>query len=185
MCTNRLGVFLRSHTPMRTCTSSTVKIVLPKACWATPLGDLSAYAVQGTKTILPSKYTTSSSWMFNSLFHFAAGSSVSTSRGPSVLWPLFSPHAGHFQFLDSVSPLQRAICEPGSASDEVVRGLSQAVMVAWGETMVQNTGGSKNPKAFFKVHPWNDTEDDGKWCSGERGRGGRFRRDFGRRFWAR
>lgn len=38
---------------------------------------------------------------------------------------------------------------------------------------------------FQSPHPWNDTQDDGKWCSGERGRGGRFRRDFGRRFWAR
>lgn len=48
--------------------------------------------------------------------------------------------AGHFQFLDSVSPLQRAICEPGNASDDDVRGLSQAVMVAWGEAMVQHAG---------------------------------------------
>ena len=43
--------------------------------------------------------------------------------------------AGHFQFLDNASFVQRAVCEDGTAADAQVRELSQALMVAHAETV--------------------------------------------------
>ncbi len=60
------------------------------------------------------------------------------SRGPS--WEVDIRDAGHFSFLDQASPLQRAVCPAGATEDEVVRRVSQAVMVAWAETIVRRRG---------------------------------------------
>lgn len=43
--------------------------------------------------------------------------------------------AGHFQFLDNASFMQRAVCEDGKVADSQVRELSQALMVAHAETV--------------------------------------------------
>ena len=43
--------------------------------------------------------------------------------------------AGHFQFLDNATFVQKAVCEEGLASDAEVRGVSQALMVAHAETV--------------------------------------------------
>ena len=43
--------------------------------------------------------------------------------------------AGHFQFLDSATGLQRAVCGEGSVADAQVREVSQALMVAHAETV--------------------------------------------------
>ena len=43
--------------------------------------------------------------------------------------------AGHFQFLDNASFVQRTVCEDGTAADTQVRELSQALMVAHAESV--------------------------------------------------
>jgi hypothetical protein len=50
-------------------------------------------------------------------------------------WGLEIAGAGHFQFLDSATFVQRAVCEEGYASESEVRGVSQALMVAHAETI--------------------------------------------------
>jgi pimeloyl-ACP methyl ester carboxylesterase len=50
-------------------------------------------------------------------------------------WGVELAGAGHFQFLDSATFVQRAVCEEGRASDAEVRGVSQALMVAHAETV--------------------------------------------------
>ncbi|GLC53890.1 hypothetical protein PLESTB_000800700 [Pleodorina starrii] len=60
------------------------------------------------------------------------------SSAPS--WEVAIPEAGHFQFLDSLSGLQRALCPTGEVDDEAVRAVGLAVMVAWGESMVRHRG---------------------------------------------
>eukprot|EP00878_Enallax_costatus_P014797 GHUV01015486.1.p1 GENE.GHUV01015486.1~~GHUV01015486.1.p1 ORF type:complete len:357 (+),score=109.03 GHUV01015486.1:257-1327(+) len=61
---------------------------------------------------------------------------------PSAAWQVILPTAGHFQYLDSTTALQRAVCggAPGEPDDSAVREVSQAVMVAWGEAMVKPPG---------------------------------------------
>jgi hypothetical protein len=48
--------------------------------------------------------------------------------------------AGHFQFLDEPSALQRAVCAAGEVDEGAVRRTSQAVMVAWAEIMLRDPG---------------------------------------------
>ena len=43
-------------------------------------------------------------------------------------------------FLDEPSALQRAVCPEGDAGAGAVRRVSQAVMVAWAETMIRRRG---------------------------------------------
>jgi hypothetical protein len=43
--------------------------------------------------------------------------------------------AGHFQFLDNASFVQRAVCQEGTADDAQVRAVSKALMVAHAETV--------------------------------------------------
>ena len=45
--------------------------------------------------------------------------------------------AGHFQFLDEQSALDRAVCTVGNTPDSVIRLASQAVMIAWGQLMIR------------------------------------------------
>ena len=45
--------------------------------------------------------------------------------------------AGHFQFLDVQSALDRAVCTVGRTPDAIVRLVSQALMVAWGQLMIR------------------------------------------------
>lgn len=52
-------------------------------------------------------------------------------------WQAVVPSAGHFQFLDEQSTLDRAVCAAGRTSDATVRAFSQAAMVAWAEIMVR------------------------------------------------
>ena len=47
----------------------------------------------------------------------------SASQGPA--WELVLRDSGHFQFLDSQSLLQRAVCSVGPIDDRVVRGVAQ------------------------------------------------------------
>ncbi len=56
--------------------------------------------------------------------------------------------AGHFSFLDAQSPLQRAVCPEGQISEDAVRRVSQAVMVAWAETMVRPRQGQTMPQVM-------------------------------------
>lgn len=49
-------------------------------------------------------------------------------RGPT--WEVDIGDAGHFQFLDQRSPLQRAVCPEGGVSEDSVRRVSQV----WGVT---------------------------------------------------
>ncbi|CAK0746899.1 hypothetical protein CVIRNUC_001726 [Coccomyxa viridis] len=65
------------------------------------------------------------------------------SQGPS--WEVVLSKAGHFQFLDSQSMLQRTICATGPLQDVSVRSAAQAVMVAWGETMVKGAAPVSRP----------------------------------------
>ncbi|EFJ45537.1 hypothetical protein VOLCADRAFT_94311 [Volvox carteri f. nagariensis] len=60
------------------------------------------------------------------------------STAPS--WEVAIPEAGHFQFLDSLSGLQRALCPAGEVSDAAVRAVGMAVMVAWGESIIRHRG---------------------------------------------
>ncbi|GIL66048.1 hypothetical protein Vafri_19596 [Volvox africanus] len=60
------------------------------------------------------------------------------STAPS--WEVAIPEAGHFQFLDSLSGLQRALCPTGEVSDDDVRQVGLAVMVAWGESIIRHKG---------------------------------------------
>ncbi|GLI59127.1 hypothetical protein VaNZ11_000916 [Volvox africanus] len=55
-------------------------------------------------------------------------------------WEVSIPEAGHFQFLDSLSGLQRALCPTGEVSDDDVRQVGLAVMVAWGESIIRHKG---------------------------------------------
>lgn len=48
-------------------------------------------------------------------------------------WQVAIDQAGHFQFLDSQSTMQRAVCTVGPKPDADVRAVSQAVMVTWAE----------------------------------------------------
>ena len=50
-------------------------------------------------------------------------------------WGVELAGAGHFQFLDNATFVQRAVCEEGRASESEVRGVSQALMVAHAETV--------------------------------------------------
>lgn len=45
--------------------------------------------------------------------------------------------AGHFQFLDEQSTLDRAVCTVGRTPDTVIKLTSQALMVAWGQLMIR------------------------------------------------
>ncbi|KAK9908726.1 hypothetical protein WJX75_001965 [Coccomyxa subellipsoidea] len=56
-------------------------------------------------------------------------------QGPA--WEVVLASAGHFQFLDEQSMLQRAVCAVGPVDDQSVRKVAQTVMVAWGEIMVK------------------------------------------------
>eukprot|EP00884_Botryococcus_braunii_P023347 jgi/Botrbrau1/9697/Bobra.0201s0027.1 len=58
--------------------------------------------------------------------------------GPA--WEVVIRQAGHFQFVDEQSTLQRAICAAGAISDQAVRDATQAVMVSWGVAMVKMRG---------------------------------------------
>uniref|UniRef100_A0A383WQ75 Chlorophyllase n=1 Tax=Tetradesmus obliquus TaxID=3088 RepID=A0A383WQ75_TETOB len=62
---------------------------------------------------------------------------------PSAAWEVLLPAAGHFQYLDSTTALQRAVCGGGAdgPDDAAVRAVSQAALVAWGEAMVKAPGG--------------------------------------------
>ncbi|DBA93619.1 TPA: hypothetical protein ACH3X3_013696 [Trebouxia sp. C0006] len=51
-------------------------------------------------------------------------------------WMVSIEQAGHFQFLDKQSSMQRAVCAQGKVPDYSVRQISQAVMVAWAQAMV-------------------------------------------------
>ncbi|KAK9820264.1 hypothetical protein WJX72_008273 [[Myrmecia] bisecta] len=53
-------------------------------------------------------------------------------------WELVIRNAGHFQFLDQQSAMQRAVCAQGSLDDKLVRQAAQAVMVAWAEVMLRS-----------------------------------------------
>ena len=53
-------------------------------------------------------------------------------------WGVEITGAGHFQFLDNATFVQRAVCEEGFAHDDAVRGVSQALMVAHAETVFRN-----------------------------------------------
>ena len=53
----------------------------------------------------------------------ACRSFYNASQGPS--WEVVLGKAGHFQFLDSQSMLQRTICTVGPISDVFVRGVAQ------------------------------------------------------------
>ena len=55
---------------------------------------------------------------------------------------------GHFQFLDSPSFVQRAVCEEGTAGDAQVREVSQALMVAHGESIFR---GVNRERAFKRT----------------------------------
>lgn len=61
---------------------------------------------------------------------------------PSVAWEVLLPAAGHFQYLDSSTALQRAVCGGvlGGPDDAAVRSISQAALVAWGEALVKLPG---------------------------------------------
>jgi hypothetical protein len=61
---------------------------------------------------------------------------------PSAAWEVLLPAAGHFQYLDSTTALQRAVCGGGAdgPDDAAVRAVSQAALVAWGEAMVKLPG---------------------------------------------
>ncbi|CAL8460752.1 g283 [Coccomyxa elongata] len=52
-------------------------------------------------------------------------------------WEVVLGSAGHFQFLDEQSMLQRAVCAVGPVEDSSVREIAQTVMVAWGEIMLK------------------------------------------------
>lgn len=45
--------------------------------------------------------------------------------------------AGHFQFLDEQSALDRAVCAVGRTPDQAIRSTSQAIMVAWGQLIIR------------------------------------------------
>lgn len=63
------------------------------------------------------------------------------SAAPSAAWSVELGDAGHFQFLDAQSPLQKAVCGAGAAeADQHVRLVSRSVLVAWGELMVRGSG---------------------------------------------
>jgi hypothetical protein len=59
---------------------------------------------------------------------------------PSACWQVVLSEAGHFQYMDSSSPLLQAVCGSGAAGAGGVRVVSRAVMVAWGEAMVRGRG---------------------------------------------
>lgn len=52
-------------------------------------------------------------------------------------WEVVLEDAGHFQFLDGRGGLLDAICAFGGVADSAVQGITQAMMVAWAETMVR------------------------------------------------
>ncbi|EFN58050.1 hypothetical protein CHLNCDRAFT_50739 [Chlorella variabilis] len=68
--------------------------------------------------------------------------SVYFAAASAPAWEVVIRNAGHFQFLGSRGGVMDAICAVGSAPDPSVVALTQAAMVAWGETMVRGTGGS-------------------------------------------
>jgi hypothetical protein len=59
---------------------------------------------------------------------------------PTTAWEVLIQEAGHFQFLDSQSALQRVVCAQGQIDETAVRRVSQAVMVAWAEIMLRPPG---------------------------------------------
>lgn len=54
--------------------------------------------------------------------------------------------AGHFQFLDEQSALDRAVCAVGHTPDKEIRLVSQAIMIAWGQLMIRerHVGGASH-----------------------------------------
>lgn len=46
-------------------------------------------------------------------------------------WQVLIPDAGHFQFLDEQSMLDRSVCTVGRTPDATVRAISRAAMVSW------------------------------------------------------
>lgn len=60
---------------------------------------------------------------------------------PGTAWEVLLNDTGHFQFLDRQTIVQQAICAQGLAPDASVRRVTQAVAVAWGESMVRGSGG--------------------------------------------
>lgn len=60
-------------------------------------------------------------------------------QGPA--WNIIVEGGGHFQFVDSASTLQRAVCAAGPAADDAVRGAAAAAAVAWGRLALFGDGG--------------------------------------------
>mmetsp|Transcript_24282 Transcript_24282/g.33438 ORF Transcript_24282/g.33438 Transcript_24282/m.33438 type:complete len:409 (-) Transcript_24282:7-1233(-) len=56
---------------------------------------------------------------------------------PPPVWELEMENAGHFQYVDGASGIQRGVCTEGRASFEDVHNVSFGVMVAWAELMVK------------------------------------------------
>eukprot|EP00976_Prorocentrum_cordatum_P103089 1193320-Prorocentrum_minimum.AAC.2 len=54
-----------------------------------------------------------------------------------IIGELVVEDAGHFQFLAEPTTLQRSICYEGRTTNEHVRGMAYAAMVAWAELMVR------------------------------------------------
>jgi len=52
-------------------------------------------------------------------------------------WQVVVPQAGHFQFLDEQSLLDRSVCAAGRTPDATVRAVSRAAMVSWAEVLVR------------------------------------------------
>jgi len=59
----------------------------------------------------------------------------------SPAWEVVLKDTGHFQFVDNPALLFRSFCTEGPEPDDAVRCVTQAVMVAWGETMVKGRRG--------------------------------------------
>lgn len=45
--------------------------------------------------------------------------------------------AGHFQFVDAPTTIQRSVCTEGRASSDDVKGVAYGAMVAWAELTVR------------------------------------------------
>ncbi|GMH41771.1 hypothetical protein BSKO_09681 [Bryopsis sp. KO-2023] len=73
-------------------------------------------------------------------------------------WEVVLKDAGHFQFLDREDSIQRAVCVQGEVADEVVRFVTQAVMVAWGEAIfsqriLSQVNSNQGPSPSWNMDP--------------------------------
>jgi pimeloyl-ACP methyl ester carboxylesterase len=66
---------------------------------------------------------------------------------PGAAWEVCVADAGHFQFLDAQTGLQRAVCATGKTEDGAVRDAAAGALVAWGRAALFGRKGGEDADA--------------------------------------